>query len=147
MFFDVVHLIKNVRNNLLNRKRFTFPSFEFLDFYDDIKIPEGYISWKIFYEIYEKDSLLQANLRKAYDLTYQAIHPGNNKQDVPLALSIFDESTSAALLSFFPEKSDAAEFLRCFNKVFLICNSKQRFNTANRLGDAVVRDDKKTIFF
>ena len=29
LFYDTVHLIKNIRNNLINRKRFFFPSFSF----------------------------------------------------------------------------------------------------------------------
>ena len=29
LFFDNVHLMKNVRNNLFNAKKFVFPSFTF----------------------------------------------------------------------------------------------------------------------
>ena len=35
-------------------------------------------------------------------LTYGAIHPGNNKQSMPLALAIFDESTTGAIKCYFP---------------------------------------------
>ena len=45
LFYDMVHIIKNVRNNLLNSKKFVFPSFEFDSFRDKIFIPGGYISW------------------------------------------------------------------------------------------------------
>ena len=41
LFFDTVQLIKNMRNNLLNRKRFLFPEFYFDDFYDDVKVTGG----------------------------------------------------------------------------------------------------------
>ena len=66
---------------------------------DAIDVPAGYISWKMFYYIYELDEKLQGNLRKVPKLTYKATHPGNNKQDVSLALAIFDEITSAAIRS------------------------------------------------
>ena len=36
----------------------------------------------MFYEIYEKDEVLEGNLRKAPKLTFRAIHPGNNKQAI-----------------------------------------------------------------
>jgi hypothetical protein len=55
LFFDIVHLIKNIRNNLLLRKKFVFPSFKFDSFRDKIDVPEGYLSWRMFYELYEKD--------------------------------------------------------------------------------------------
>ena len=36
VFFGSVHLINNIRNNLLNKKRFVFRSFSFGGFFDDI---------------------------------------------------------------------------------------------------------------
>ena len=38
LFFDMVHLIKNVRNNLLNKKKFVFPKFSFDLFEDKLKL-------------------------------------------------------------------------------------------------------------
>ena len=123
-----------------------FPSFKFSSFRDDVEVPEGYISWRMLYELYEKDETLQGHLRKAPRITYQAINPGNNKQNVSLALAIFDESTSAAIKSYFPDRLDAANILSCFHKLFVICNSKQRFNTANQLGNAAVSGGNKPDF-
>ena len=79
IFYDSVHLIKNVRNNLLPVKRFIFPEFEFNGFSDIIRIDAGEISWKLFHDVYEKDSCLQSNLRKAPKLNSKTLHPGNNK--------------------------------------------------------------------
>ena len=73
LLFDIVHLVKNSRNNFLSRKKFVFPEFSFDEFRDLIEIPNGFISWKIFYDVYEKDSKLQANLRKARKLMRQFI--------------------------------------------------------------------------
>ena len=146
LFFDIVHLVKNIRNNLLNRKKFVFPEFSFGEFRDLIEIPNGFISWKTFYDVYEKDSELQANLRKAPKLTYGAIHPSNNKQSMPLALAIFDGSATATIECYFPEKSDAACFLSALQKLFVLCNAKTQYNTSNMLGNAVVCNDSKPDF-
>ena len=111
MFYDAVHLLKNIRNNLLNSRRFIFPSFQS----DFIVVPSGEITWKLLHDVHDKDKCLQANLRKARKLTFKALHPGDNKQSVSLALGVFDASTSAALQSFFPERVNAASFLRLIN--------------------------------
>ena len=50
--------------------------------------------------VYEKDLALDAGLRKAPKITMKVLHPGNFKQNVSLALAIFDETTSAAIHSF-----------------------------------------------
>ena len=65
LFFDTVHLIKSIRNNLLNYRRFLFPSFSFNDFKDPINFQGGELSWKTFHEVSEKDALLEAHLKKA----------------------------------------------------------------------------------
>ena len=39
LFFDIVHLLKNIRNNLFNSLRFIFPSFKFDQFFDPIDVP------------------------------------------------------------------------------------------------------------
>ena len=77
LLHDVVHLIKNVRNNLLNYKRFIFPAFEYNGFKDSIS--GGEISWKLFHNVFENDRLLDANLRKAPKITHKVLHPGNGK--------------------------------------------------------------------
>ena len=146
LFFDIVHLVKNIRNNLLNRQKFVFPEISFGEFRDLIEIPNGFISWRSFYDVWEEDSKFQANLRKAPKLTYGAIHPGNNKQSMPLALAIFDESATAAIECYFPEKPDAACFLSAFQKVFVTCNAKTQYKTSNMLGNAVVCNDSKPEF-
>ena len=147
LFFDIIHIIKNLRNNLLNRKKFVFPAFSFDLFLDKIDVPSGYITWSLFHQIYEKDQTLNANLKKAPKITCKVIHPGNNKQSVPLALAIFDETTSAAIQSYYPERKDAASLLTLFNKLFIIFNSKQQFNHSNKLGNASVQGVNKPTFF
>ena len=55
---DALHLIKNVRNNLLNYKRFIFPAFEYDGFKNSVLFRCSHTSWKLHH-------LLEANLRKA----------------------------------------------------------------------------------
>ena len=85
-------------------------------------------------------------MRKAYKLTYKVLHPGDNKQSVPLALAIFDPTTSAAIESYFPESNAAAQFLRLINLWWTISNSKQQFNMNFHRGDAAKANDCKPTF-
>ena len=47
LFFDPVHLLKNIRNNLFNLQRFIITSFEFDQFFDPVDVAGGEISWKL----------------------------------------------------------------------------------------------------
>ena len=128
LLHDAVHPIKNVRNNILNYKRFLFPAFEYDGFEDPISFKGGQIFRKLFHDIFEKDCLLDANLRKAPKIAHKVLHPGNCKQNVLVALTIFHEFKSAALTSYFPEKKNEAEFLKLFNTWWIISNSKVQFS-------------------
>ena len=109
---DAIHLIKKVRNNLLTYKRFIFPAFQYDGFEDLISFKGDQFSWKLFHDVFEKDSLLKPNLRKATKTTLKVPHPGNCKQNVPVVTTIFHESKSPALTSYFPEKKNEPEFLK-----------------------------------
>ena len=63
LFHDSVYLMKNIRNNLLNRKRFIFLPFEFIDF--GISFPGGEISLKLFHDLHDKDKSKSSKLKKA----------------------------------------------------------------------------------
>ena len=58
----------------------------------------GFTRWVDLYNIYDKDKELKSNLRKPPKPSYLVLHPGNNKQNVPLAL----ETTITAARSYFP---------------------------------------------
>ena len=73
--YDAVHLIKNVRNNLLKCKQLIFPPFEFSGFKDPVSVPGGEIVWKTFHDVVERDENLHASLRKAPKLTTKVLHP------------------------------------------------------------------------
>ena len=67
------------------------------------------------HDTYEKDCTLQANLRKVPRLNLKVLHPSNHKQNVPLALAIIHEKTTAAIESYFPGKNNGADFLSLLN--------------------------------
>ena len=146
LFYDSVHLLKNIRNNLLNARRFIFPPFQFEGFFDSINVPGGEITWKLFHDVVESDMSLPGQLRKAPKLSNETLHPGNNKQNVALALNVFDRSTAVAITEYFPNRKDAAEFLKLINIWWTISNSKNRFNNNFRIGNAVVEGDQKPRF-
>ena len=88
---------------------------------------------------------MQGNLKKAPKLTYKALHPGNNKQDVNLALAIFHKTTVAACKSYLLERHDMSSFLTLVNKWWTIANAKKRF-VPNALGNAITAGDGKMDF-
>ena len=104
-----------------------FPAFKFEKGNIKVDCPNGYITWGDLHKIYDIDSELKANLRKAQKLTYQSLHPGNKKQNVPLALSLFDESTIAACRDYFPDREDMSSFLNVIHTWWLITNSKEKY--------------------
>ena len=64
-----------------------------------------------------------------------------HKQNVPSALVIFDEAT-AAIQSYFPQHSSAAEFLQ-LSQTWWIISKFNIFSTTNYLGNAAVLGDEK----
>ena len=79
-------------------------------------------------------------------IIFQVLHPGNCKQSVPPALAIFNETTIDTFISYFPEREDAAGFLKAVNCWVAISNSKKRFSSYNKLGNAITIGDNKTVF-
>lgn len=145
IFFDSVHLVRNIRTNLLNGKKFVFPEFNFNVCGLQISSPPGYISWHDLHTIHEKDQKLEANLRKAPKLSYKCLHPGNNKQKTNLALGIFHETTIAACKSYSPERKDMANFLTLILTWWTISNSNNKYDP-NFLGNAITKNDGKICF-
>ena len=97
LFFDTVHLLKNIRVNLLSKRFFQIPDLE-IRLLDSIhSIPSGFVNWSSLHKSHNLDIELDLHLRKAPALTYSALHPGNNKQSVRLALVIFDVKTTTAM--------------------------------------------------
>ena len=66
LFYDNVHLVKNIRNNLLNVKKYLFPAFESKIGEKTFSCPAGYVSWSDLHRVYDKDKELQGNLLVNY---------------------------------------------------------------------------------
>ena len=125
MFFDTIHLIKNIQNNLLNAKKFVFSEFSYNKGNIQLHCSQGYIGWADLYNIYDKDKELKGNLRKAPKFSYQALlHPGNNKQNVPLILALFHDNTIVFAKSYYPNREDVSGFLNVIHTWWTISNSK-----------------------
>ena len=146
LFYDTVHLIKNVRNNLLSKKRLIFPQFSFFEFSDDVIVNPGQISWKLLPDVHDKDQKLDAYLRKAPKLTNKVLHPGQYKQNVQLTLDIFHETNVAAISSYFPNCNGTNGFLQHFNTWGTISNSKDQYCFGNYIGRAAIQNDNKPGF-
>ena len=95
--YDTFHLIKNVQNNLLNHKRLLFPPCTFDGFKGSINVTGGELKRKMLHDVFERDAQLDGNLKKAPKVTLKVLRPSSNKQNVPLAPAMFDETTSAAI--------------------------------------------------
>ena len=103
LFYDTIHLVKNIRNNLLNHKRFVFPSFKLDGIKDPVNVPGGEIKWKYFHDVHDKNALLGTTLRKL-------------QSKVPTALAIFHETTDVAIQSYFSDEKSTVDFLKLFSK-------------------------------
>ena len=109
-----IHSVKNVHSNLLKCTRLLFPPFEFSGLKDLINVPGREIALKIFHDVFEAN--LHFNFRIAPKPMTKILHPDNCKQNFPNDLAMFDETTIAAVKSYFPEKACAAAFLTLLSK-------------------------------
>ena len=106
----------------MNSKTFVFPAFEFSDF--NIRCPDGYNTLGYIDKTCDFDTNLQSQLKTFLKLSHRALHGGNNKQNVSLALSIFDQTTVTASSCYLPDPHDTSGFLEIFQTCWTIANSK-----------------------
>ena len=130
----------------MSDSKFVFPGFEFEVREQRLSSAPGYICWLDFQKINDNYKILEANLRKAPKLSYSVLHPSNNKRNVDLAIALFHETTIAAFENYFPERSDASEFLKILLCWWKISNAKQRY-THNKLSNAIIAGEGKTSFY
>ena len=82
------------------------------------------MAWSDLQKVYNKDNALNAKLRKAPKLTFKALHPSDNKQNVNLVFAIFHETTLLACESYFHDRADMSNFLRIISCWWTIENSR-----------------------
>ena len=78
LFYDSVHLMKNIRNNLLNCRQFSFLPIQFD--HDSVNVPGGEIYLRLLHDVH--DQLLQSNLQKTFKLSYKAWHPCDKSKNI-----------------------------------------------------------------
>ena len=110
-------------------------------------VARGQISWNLLHSVHERDSQCQTILQATPKLTKTVLHPGNYKQSVPVAFAVFDPTTRAAILQYFPSDQDASDFPNLFHTWWVISNSKERFKSNYWLGNAAVLSNGKPQFF
>ena len=130
----------------LNKKKFVFPAFTFEISNISVSSKEGYIAWSDLHKVYNKDNALNAKSRKAPKLTFKALHPSDNKQNVNLAVAIFHETTIAACESYFPDRADMSNFLRLISCWWTLVNLRKKLKP-NFLNNAVILNDGKIDFY
>ena len=138
--FDTVHILKNIRNNLLAAKCFDLPEFNFSSPSINLTISAGIVSWSSFHKNHEEDLRLSAP-----KINYPVLHPGNKKQSVPLALAIFEETSATAFRLYLPEDNATPSFSALVHTWWLIVNSKEPYHPDIR-GNAFIFGDSKPEF-
>ena len=113
LFFDPTHIIKNIYNNFLTRKKFELPSWSSV-------VPNAITAkFSDIETVYEKEC--QMPLRIAHRLTETVLNPKSiEKVNVKLALAIFHESTVHALKHY--GFNETAAFLELILKLWSILN-------------------------
>ena len=81
--------IKNVRNNLLNYKRFIFPAFEYDGFKDTILFKGGQTSSKLYHVVLKKIAHLRLTGKKAPKLLWKYFTQVTKSKTLQLLLQFF----------------------------------------------------------
>ena len=105
--FEIVYLIIN---------DFCFHPLHSNKFKDSIHVTGEELKWKMLHDVFERDAQLDGNLKKAPKLTLKVPHPESNKQNVPLALAIFDETTSVQSSHIFLNTQVLQNSCNCFKR-------------------------------
>ena len=147
ILFDTIHLLKCIRNNWINdvEKSFTFP-----DFSGNTVILNAVFSDLTNIYHMEKESIM----KDGYKLTWKSLFSNNiDRQNVKLALKVFDRTTIAALEVLGPHTSKlqhwegTAQFISIVLKFWNIVNVKNTTKGLHKLlEDATVissiKDDR-----
>ena len=132
LFFDTIHLFKNIKSNWITEKlkKLRFHNFET----DEELIAE----WKDIVNIYKSETKL---IVKQTRLNYATIYPTNfDKQKVLLTFNVFNEKTAAVLKIDGANSTEA--FVRLVTRMMNILNVKSP-HTAKKLNNPdrrVIRD-------
>ena len=136
LFYDSVHLLKNIRNNLLNGKRFIFSEFTFNGKTFSVHVPAGEISWGLLNALYDRDEKLDANLRKALDVMHDMLllHASDNIRNA--AEKVFQLYSPSIEFCCLPHIVTARKRVcRTISNIFL--NNEQKISTSSIRKDVI----------
>ena len=140
--FDSLYALKKIRNQILYSRKFVFLAIDSEDWRSSIVSEAGYITWGDMHKLHDHDQKNYAHLRKAPRLSYQGLHPDNEKQFVNLTSAFFLETTIAACLGLFPDCIDITFFLKLINVLWTSINSRSWYSS-NLLANAIIPQDNK----
>ncbi|KAF2885617.1 hypothetical protein ILUMI_20559 [Ignelater luminosus] len=120
---DTVHILKNIRNNWLNKRNqgFKYPNFS------NMEISET-VSFEALKEMHASEST--SLLKNGFNLSLKTLCPSNlERQNVRLAVNIFNSSISIALKELGPRKhfknwEGTANFIEIISRWWDIVNVK-----------------------
>ena len=127
LMFDPVHIVKCIRNNWINQKdtntTFTFPS---IDQYFGGTFPYQ-VSTATFIDLRNIYKLEQfSNAKIAHKLTSRVVWPSTlERKSVPLALAVWDQSTSNAVLLYNQKNNisnQTSQFISLITRFWKMCN-------------------------
>ncbi|KAF2880149.1 hypothetical protein ILUMI_26012 [Ignelater luminosus] len=124
---DTVHILKNVRNNWLNKRNqdFKYPNFS------NMEISET-ASFEALKEMHASEST--SLLKYGFNLSLKTLYPSNlERQNVKLAVNIFNSSISIVLKELGPRKhfknwEGTANFIEIISRWWDIVNVKTPLN-------------------
>ena len=122
LLFDYVHNMKNIYNNWLSRRRFTFPTISFNVHERMEPIPHIQADFSHIEQLFAKEE--SKPLKIAHKITKTSLAPSNiQKTCTKHALSVFNESTVAALRFYArPHWNETADFIDFVVKLWKILN-------------------------
>ena len=136
LMFDPVHIVKCIRNNWINQKdtntTFTFPSIDQY-FGGTLTYQVSTATFIDFRNIYKLEQF--SNAKIAHKLTSRVVWPSTlERQSVPLALAVWDQSTSNAVLLYNQKNNiynQTSQFISLMTGEFHV-KSTSHFTTINR---------------
>ena len=146
MLADVPHVLKNMRNALLNNKIIWLSP----DHLEEAKLEKGsFAEWNVLVRLYyflQEQKKLGNLLTIAPHLTYEVLFPGPfAKMKVNLAKSVFSKETATAIrfvVEHFPDrfrKTDltTAYFIDCVADWYNLCNNRKRCLAFSKMNEDV----------
>ena len=114
LFYDTIHLMKNIQNNWITEKTKTL---KFLDPYTNEKVIAKWADIVYIHKVEENNFVRQINI------DYSTLYPNNfEKQKVQLVVNVFNEKTVACLK--IQGKNDTARFVEFVTRMWNILNIK-----------------------